>query len=160
MLNPIASGFLVGSYIALGLILIVLMGGILYALIRLNRLLEENQAKIEPVIAKVDSLLVQVTELTETFGGKTEAILGESEATVEVIHDRVERTAEVVQKTVTKPVVGVNALVAGVASGAATFATLQKNSTRNRPAVTANGTAHIRNDEEVSGVELNGSSVK
>jgi hypothetical protein len=125
-LNPVATSILVIFYLVASLVLIVLIGVTAYLLFRVNTVLEAFQARLDPLLTKADVLLATATEKVDSIGGKTEAILGEAEATAGAAHDRVERTAAVVQQTVSRPIVGVNALVAGVTRGAATFAALQR----------------------------------
>jgi len=67
----------------------------------------------------------------DRIGGKAEMILTQGEEVATVVHERVDRTTAVMQRTINAPLIGVNSLAAGMTRAWATFAALQ-NSAGNR----------------------------
>ena len=128
-LNPVASAVLVGFYLVASLLLIGLIGAAAFLLARLNTTLEMYQARIDPLLDKADVILTVATEKVTNIGEKTEALLSDGEGTAASVGEKVEQTAGVVQHTINAPIIGVNALVAGVTRGLATFGRLQKTAT-------------------------------
>ena len=132
-LSPFASMVLASFYILAATLLVALLVAVAFALYKLNAMLEEYRTKIDPLLAKADSLLEITTSRVDSLGGKAERILAQGEQITDNVHDRVERTASTVQKTVNAPIIGVNSLAAGLGRGLATFAHLQQRKSR-RPA--------------------------
>jgi hypothetical protein len=125
-LGPVASTFLVVFYMVAALVLIVLTAVVAYLLFRLNTVLNEYQAKIDPLLAKADRLLDTTEERVSILGEQAEEVLVQGEALAQTVHDTVDRTATVVTHTVNAPRIQTNALKAGVQSAWATFRTLQR----------------------------------
>ena len=126
MLNPVASGILVVSYLVFGLVISVLLGAVCFALIKLNARLEEFARRLDPLLQKADEVLTITTETVEMVGSRAETLLAQSEATVETVHEKVDRTASTVSHVVNAPIIRANSLLAGVTQGFSTFARLQK----------------------------------
>ena len=127
-LNPVASTFLVAFYILTALLLVVLLGMVVFLIVKLNALLEEYRQKVDPLLAKIDTVLTVTSEKVTTIGAKAEEILTQGEEITEMVHSRVDTTTYAVQRTVFTPLIGVNSLIAGLKRGAETFASRQQKS--------------------------------
>jgi hypothetical protein len=125
-LGPVASTFLVIFYVVSSLALIVLIGVATYLVLRLNRLLELYQSKIDPILVKADHALTIIADKADSIGGKAESLLAQSEEVAEAVHEKVDKTAIAVQRTINAPIISANSLVAGIKRGFWTFARLQQ----------------------------------
>ena len=120
----------VALYIVLFFILILsigtigLLAGIVFGLKKLNQTLDRALDKAQPVINKTTDVLDTVQRVTMNVGEKADAIMVKGEALADNLAQRVEETAEVVEKTVTSPLIGFSSVLAGVSRG---FQTLSKN---------------------------------
>jgi uncharacterized protein YoxC len=132
-LHPAGTFFLVAFYVLSSLVLIGLIGAAAYLILKLNRLLEEYQQKIDPILIKADNALTIIADKADSIGGKAESLLAQSEEVAESVHEKVDRTAVAVQKTINAPIIGANSLVAGFTRGILTFTRLQSK----EPKVTA-----------------------
>jgi hypothetical protein len=124
-LNPWASSVLVIFYIVLAIILLCLVGFLAWCISKMNALLEEYRAKIDPLLEKADRVLTVTGDKVNSIGGKAETILTQGEEVATSVHERVDRTAAVVQRTVNAPLIGINSLAAGMTRAWETFARLQ-----------------------------------
>jgi hypothetical protein len=127
-LNPWASSVLVIFYIVVALVLVILVGALVLLIIKMNALLEEYRAKIDPLLEKADRVLTVTGDKVNSIGGKAETILTQGEEVANSVHERVDRTAAVVQRTINAPLIGINSLAAGMTRAWETFGRLQ-----NRP---------------------------
>jgi hypothetical protein len=125
-LHPVASTALVIFYVLSALLLVGLIGAAAYLILRLNRLLTEYQQKIDPILVKADQALTIIADKADSIGGKAETLLAQSEEVAESVHEKVDRTAVAVQRTINAPIIGANSLVAGFTRGFLTFARLQR----------------------------------
>jgi uncharacterized protein YoxC len=125
-LSPLASTFLVAFYVLTSLILVILLGAVVLLVLKLNTLLVKYEQKIDPLLDKADRVLTTTTEKVNIIGTKAEEILNQGEELTEMVHSRVDTTTYAVQRTVFTPLIGVNSLLAGIRSGARTFATRQQ----------------------------------
>jgi uncharacterized protein YoxC len=121
-----ASTFLVVFYVLTSLILVVLLGGAVFLVLKLNALLEKYERKIDPLLQKADIVLTITTEKVNSIGTKAEEILNQGEELTEMVHSRVDTTTSAVQRTVFMPLIGVNSLLAGIKQGTRTFANRQQ----------------------------------
>jgi uncharacterized protein YoxC len=112
-------------YIILAIVLVFLVGFLAWCISKMNALLEEYRAKIDPLLEKADRVLTVTGDKVNSIGGKAETILTQSEEMATSVHERVDRTAAVVQRTVNAPLIGINSLAAGMTSAWTTFARLQ-----------------------------------
>jgi len=126
-LNPAASWVLVIGYIVFALVSAVLLLGIAFALRTLNAKLNDLLAKADPLLAKADDLLTIANEKVTSIGDKAEGILAQGEETAESVHEKVDKTAAAVQRTLHAPIININSLAAGVTRGVETFTQLQRN---------------------------------
>lgn len=123
-LNPIASTIIVVMYfvfMALAVGAFVMMA---FALKVLNTKLEEVLVKVDPAFSKVDHILAVVDEKVSTIGSKAEGILSQGEDVAETVHDKVDKTAVTVQRSIQAPLIGINSLAAGLSQGVKTFGKL------------------------------------
>jgi hypothetical protein len=128
-LNAWSSTILVIFFVVCALVQIGLIGLVVYLILWLNRLLTEYQQKIDPILIKADHALTIIADKADSIGGKAESLLAQSEEVAESVHEKVDRTAIAVQKTINAPIIGANSLVAGFTRGLLTFARLQRKET-------------------------------
>jgi uncharacterized protein YoxC len=125
-LNPVASTVLVIFYLVTSVALVAILGFFVYALAKLNAKLESLESRIDPLLVKTEEILTLTNDKIVTFGERTEGILTHGEAVAEEVHDKVERTATTVQRTINAPIIGLNSVAAGLVRGLYTFSHLQK----------------------------------
>jgi len=125
-LTPWASAILVVGYIVLSLISVMAFAAIALVLSKLNARLEALTAKVDPLLGKADEILTVTNEKIASIGDKTEGILAHGEETAESVHEKVDRTAVAVQRTVHAPIIAMNSFAAGVSRGVSTFGRLQR----------------------------------
>jgi len=133
-LSESASWLLVIGYLVLSL---VSAGGLLALGLALNKLsakLEDLTAKAEPLLAKTDHILTLTNDKITSIGDKAEGILTQGEETAESVHEKVDKTATAVQRTVYAPIISLNSFAAGVSRGVETFGRLQRRETNGAPA--------------------------
>ena len=99
------------------LITVGLLGAMAFALMKLVSLLDKVVSKIDPVIAKATDTIETVQRVTANVGEKADQILTKGEALTDNVSDRVEKTAGVVQKSVTEPLIKLSSLITGVSKG-------------------------------------------
>lgn len=99
------------------LITVGLLGAMAFALMKLVSLLDKVVSKIDPVIAKATDTIETVQRVTTNVGEKADQILTKGEALTDNVSDRVEKTAGVVQKSVTEPLINLSSLITGVSKG-------------------------------------------
>ena len=99
------------------LITVGLLGAMAFALMKLVSLLDKVVSKIDPVIAKATDTIETVQRVTANVGEKADQILTKGEALTDNVSDRVEKTAGVVQKSVTEPLIILSSLITGVSKG-------------------------------------------
>ena len=114
-------GFLVSSLITAGA-----LAGIAFGLSKINAKLEALTPKVEPLLQKVDNVLTITNDKVAVIGDKAEDILTQGEEVAESVHQKVDRTATAVQRTVHAPIIGLNSIAAGVSRGMETFGKLQR----------------------------------
>lgn len=125
-LDHFTSAFLIVFYVIASLVLVGLVGFAAWAVWKLHNLLEKYEARINPVIDKADHVLNLISEKVDTIGGKAESILTQGEEMAESVHEKVDRTATTVQRTINAPIIKVNSLAAALTQGFATFTRLQQ----------------------------------
>lgn len=124
-LDPFTSGFLIVFYVIASLVLVGLVGFAAWAIWKLHTLLEKYEARINPVIDKADQVLNLISEKVDTIGGKAESILTQGEEMAESVHEKVDRTATTVQRTINAPIIKANSWAAALKQGFSTFTRLQ-----------------------------------
>lgn len=130
-LNPVASTFLIVFYVLASLVLVGLVAFAAWMVWKLHNILEKYEARINPVIDKADQVLTLINEKVDTIGGKAESILTQGEEMAESVHEKVDRTATTVQRTINAPIIKANSWAAALRQGFSTFAQLQLQPERN-----------------------------
>lgn len=99
------------------LITVGLLGAMAFALNKLVKLLDTVVNKIDPVVNKATDVIETVQRVTTNVGEKADQILTKGEALTDDVTNRVEKTAGVVQKSVTGPLISLSSLITGVSKG-------------------------------------------
>ena len=99
------------------LITVGLLGAMAFALSKLVKTLDNVVGKIDPVLSKATDAIETVQRVTSNVGEKADQILTKGEALTDNVSDKVERTADVVQKSVTGPLINLSSLITGVSKG-------------------------------------------
>jgi len=101
--------------VALGTIAVVaLLAVVAVAVVKLNRQIEKIANMAEPVAVKASDALESVQRVTMSVGEKADHILTRGVALSDTVSNNVERTASVVEQTVTTPLIKLSSLIAGV----------------------------------------------
>lgn len=108
------------------LITVGLLGGMAFALSKLVKTLDVVVAKIDPVLNKATDTIETVQRVTTNVGEKADQILTKGEALTDNVSGRVEKTADVVQKSVTGPLINLSSLITGVSKGFSVYASSSK----------------------------------
>lgn len=95
--------------------------GIAFALNKLQQQVDKLTAKVEPVITKASTTLDTVQRVTVSVGEKADTILTRGEALTDNVSQKIETTATVVENTVTKPLINLSSLIAGVSKGVSVY---------------------------------------
>ncbi len=109
------------------LITVGLLGGMAFALSKLVKTLDMVVAKIDPVLNKATDTIETVQRVTTNVGEKADQILTKGEALTDNVSGRVEKTADVVQKSVTGPLINLSSLITGVSKGFSVYTHSSKN---------------------------------
>ncbi len=125
-LSELASILLVVFYVIASLVLVGLVGFAAWMVWKLHNILEKYEARINPVIEKADQVLTVISEKVDTIGGKAENILTQGEEMAESVHEKVDRTATTVQRTINAPIIKANSWAAALTQGLSTFTRLQQ----------------------------------
>lgn len=139
--GPVASFCLVFFVILFAIITIVALGGMAIALTKLQKTVENLTGKVEPVIAKASTTLDTVQRVTVNVGEKADTILTRGETLTENVSQKVETTANIVETTVTKPLINISSLIAGVSKGVSVYTHAGENGRSRRSRSNGNGTS-------------------
>jgi hypothetical protein len=121
------TGAEIALYIVLAFVLIfalvtvVLIFGLVFALKKLNELIETGLQKVSPVIDKTSAVLDTVNDVTTNVGAHADTILTHGEQISATLAKQVDATASVVSKTVTSPLVNMSSVLAGISKGLGVF---------------------------------------
>lgn len=121
MLTTWASLSLIIFVAIFSLIAVGALVGVAFALNKLQQQVGNLTAKAEPVIAKASATLDTVQRVTVSVGDKADTILTRGEALTENVSHKVETTATVVENAVTKPLINLSSLIAGVSKGVSVY---------------------------------------
>lgn len=127
-LHPVASTILVIGYILLSLCTAAALGLLAFGISKLNAKLEELTAKVNPLLTRADDMLTLTNDKLASIGDRAEEVLARGEETAESVHQKVDKTATAVQRTIHAPIISLNSLAAGVTRGMETFGKLQRSS--------------------------------
>lgn len=100
---------------------VALFGVMAFALTKLVKLLDSLAGKLDPVIGKATDTIETVQRVTTNVGEKADQLLVKGEALTDTMSVKVERTADVVQKSVTEPLINLSSLITGIAKGFAVY---------------------------------------
>jgi predicted PurR-regulated permease PerM len=121
-------------FVFVGLFAIItvgLLGALVFALTKLQKQIDKLTGKLDPLIGKATDAVETVQRVTMSVGEKADTILTRGEALTENVSEKVEKTAGVVQTTVTTPLINLSSLLAGVSRG---FSVYSRAAGRSRPA--------------------------
>lgn len=138
-LNDAASWVLVVFGALFALTTVVLLGILAFALTKVQQQLTKLTDKVDPVIVKASDTLDTVQRVTANVGEKADTILSRGETLTENVSHNVERTATVVQTTVTTPLINLSSLLAGLGKGVSVWSQAATHGGRvngNKPAQT------------------------
>jgi predicted PurR-regulated permease PerM len=99
------------------IVTVILLGILAFAITKIQQQLTKLTDKVEPVIIKASDTLDTVNRVTVNVGEKADHILTRGEALTDSVSENVEKTATVVQSTVTTPLINLSSLISGVSKG-------------------------------------------
>lgn len=134
MLSVTATICLFVLVILFALISVVLLAVVAFSLNKIGGQVEKLTNMAEPVVTKASNTLDTVQRVTMNVGEKADNILTRGETLTENVSANVEKTANVVQHTVTTPLIKVSSMLAGVTKGFSVYA--------------SNGKSHRSNDSK------------
>jgi len=119
------------ALIVIGAVNVLVLVALTVAIFAIKGQVEKVMAVARPTIGKVEqvaddvkavtketgAIVTRVEELVDRVGSRVEAIADTGEKTVKDLSHRVQVTSQVVQETVTSPVIGVAGLLAGIGRG-------------------------------------------
>ncbi len=120
-----ASFALVFFVVLFALVTVGLFAVLAIAITKMQQQVTKLTNKLEPVIAKVSTTLDTVQRITTNVGEKADVILTRGEALTENLSHKVENTADVVQETVTTPLINLSSLLAGISRGFSVWGSMQ-----------------------------------
>jgi len=103
---------------------VIAVGALVAVAIALNKLqqqVDKLTTKVEPVIVKASTTLDTVQRVTVSVGEKADTILTRGESLTDNVSQKIETTANVVENTVTKPLINLSSLIAGVSKGVSVY---------------------------------------
>ena len=124
---------------------VVLFGITAFALTKLVKLVDTLVEKIEPVLGKATDTIETVQRVTTNVGEKADVILTKGEALTDSLSVKTERTADVVQKSVTGPLISLSSLIAGISKGFSVYT----HSSATRAKIKAETTGNARRYEDI-----------
>ena len=127
------------------LITVVLFGVMAFALSKLVKLLDTLADKLDPVIGKATDTIETVQRVTTNVGEKADQILTKGETLTDSLSVKTERTAVVVQKSVTGPLISLSSLITGISKGFAVYT----HSSKTRAKAQADTTHNARRYEDI-----------
>jgi uncharacterized protein YoxC len=116
-LSGAASWALVIFVVLGGILSVALLGIVAFAITKIQQQLTKLADKVEPVVVKASDTLDTVNRVTVNVGEKADHILTRGEALTDSVSENVEKTATVVQNTVTTPLINLSSLISGVSKG-------------------------------------------
>ena len=107
-------------FIFVGLFAIVtvaFIGLIAIALTKLVKQVDTLADKLDPILGKATDTIETVQRVTTNVGEKADQILTKGETLTDSLSVKTERTANVVQKSVTGPLISISSLITGISKG-------------------------------------------
>ncbi len=124
---------------------VVLFGITAFALTKLVKLVDTLVEKIEPVLGKATDTIETVQRVTTNVGEKADVILTKGEVLTDSLSVKTERTADVLQKSVTGPLISLSSLITGISKGFSVYT----HSSATRAKVKAETTGNARRYEDI-----------
>ena len=121
------------------LITVGLLGAMAFALSKLVKLLDTVTNKLDPLVGKATDAIETVQRVTTNVGEKADQILTKGEALTDDVSDRVEKTADVVQRSVTEPLINLSSLITGISKGFSVYTHTSGKAASNGMKVAAGG---------------------
>ena len=90
---------------------LILLVGLAYLAFAVKKLLDNS---VQPVLKEAKSTINNVNTLVDKVENKTERILEISEDTARKVSGRVVATTDIVQDTITSPLINISSIVAGI----------------------------------------------
>jgi len=113
-MTPVATTLLFIMVAVFALIAVAMLAILAIALVKLNKQLEKITNLAEPIAVKASDTLDGVQRVTMSVGEKADQILTRGVELTGSLSTNVERTTTVVQETVTKPLIKLSSVIAGV----------------------------------------------
>ncbi len=123
--GPFASFCLVFFVTLLSIVTVGLFVVLAIALTKMQQQVTKLTDKLEPIIVKASATLDTMQRITTNVGEKADVILTRGEELTENLSHKVENTADVVQETVTTPLINLSSLLAGVSRGFSVWGAMQ-----------------------------------
>jgi predicted PurR-regulated permease PerM len=109
--------------LAIGTLLCVgILAAIAIGITKLNQKIEKITDMAEPVVNKASDTLDTVQRVTTNVGEKADVILTRGVELTDKVSGNVEKTATVVQQTVTTPLIKLSSVIAGVSKSLSVYA--------------------------------------
>lgn len=123
--GPFASFCLVFFVTIFAVTTVALFAVLAIAVTKMQQQVAKLTDKLEPIIAKASVTMDTVQRITANVGEKADVILTRGEALTENLSHKVENTADVVQETVTTPLINLSSLLAGISRGFSVWGAMQ-----------------------------------
>jgi len=123
--GPFASFALIFFVVLFALTTVGLFAVLAIAITKMQQQVTKLTNKLEPVIGKISTTLDTVQRITTNVGEKADVILTRGETLTENLSHKVENTADVVQETVTTPLINLSSLLAGISRGFSVWGSMQ-----------------------------------
>jgi len=134
LLSPVAASCIVIFVLLFALITVALLAVLAVAMLKLNKQLDVITTMAEPVAVKASDTLDSVQRITSSVGEKADQILTRGVELTDSVSTNVEKTATVVQTTVTTPLIKLSSLIAGVSKTISVYSGAGRNNGHSRRA--------------------------
>lgn len=90
---------------------LLLLGGVAFLAMTVKKLVERQ---VMPAVSEVKSTIANVNKLVDRVEGKAEEIMDIGENTARQVSSRVVQTTDMLQDTVTTPLINISSIIAGI----------------------------------------------
>jgi uncharacterized protein YoxC len=111
ILSTAGSIALIVFVILFGITTVALLGVVAYCLVKMQTQIDRLTTLAEPLAEKASITLDEVQRFTVTVGDRADTILERGESLTDHVATRVEQTANVIQSTVTSPLIKISSMV-------------------------------------------------
>lgn len=98
------------------IITVALIGVIAFGVTYIRRRIDAVMLKLDPVIAQTNETLDMVNDLTGKLGSQAESILGRGDVLAGEMAEKVARTADIVQRCITLPLIQIASALHGLSA--------------------------------------------